>query len=240
MDKPQTILVVDDDPVIREVLRLGLELEGFRIFEAEDKDTLFRHIAANSFDLITLDLSLGPDEGLLLAREVRSRLNVPIIMITARHLPDDRVTGLEHGADDYITKPFHVREVVLRARTVLDRYAKTSPSSPESRAQRFAFYGLVLDTASKELRSQAGVLIDLTETEFQLIEHFVRNRSRVMSRDELWQLLRGREWSPLDRTLDGHIARLRRKIESSLEEEPRVIRSVRGVGYIFAAGVQEI
>jgi DNA-binding response OmpR family regulator len=231
---------VDDDPVIREVLRLGLELEGFQILEAEDKEALFRLIATHRCDLITLDLNLGPDEGLLLAREVRSRLNVPIIMITARHKPDDRVTGLEHGADDYITKPFHVREVVLRARTVLDRYARTSQSSPESRAQRFAFYGLVLDTASKELRSQAGALIELTETEFQLIEHFVRNRARVMSRDELWQLLRGREWSPLDRTLDGHIARLRRKIESSLEEEPRVIKSVRGVGYVFAAGVQEI
>lgn len=231
---------MDDDPIIREILRLGLEIEGFRVLEAQNREELFHVLETDSCDLITLDLSLGKDEGLILAGEIRSKLDVPIIMITGRHQPEDRVTGLEHGADDYITKPFHVREVVLRARTVLDRQASKPAAAPESRPERFAFCGLVLDTTAKDLRSESGALVELTETEFQLIEHFVRNHSRVMSRDELWQLLRGRDWSPLDRTLDGHVARLRRKIETSVNEESSVIKSIRGVGYLFAADVREV
>jgi DNA-binding response OmpR family regulator len=239
LERPHTVLAVDDDPGVRQVLRLGLEAEGYKVLEAENREQLFGLLNSRGCDLITLDLRLGQTDGLALAREIRAQLNVPIIMITGRDEPVDRVTGLEHGADDYITKPFHIREVVLRARTVLERYAAKPGIAPQAPGQKFRFDGFVLDTAAKELRAADGKPIELTETEYGLIEILVRNPSRVMSRDELWQLLRGRDWSPLDRTLDSHVARLRRKIESSNDEEPQLIKSVRGVGYVLAAAVRE-
>lgn len=233
-----TLLVVDDDPAIRDVMREGLEPAGFRVLEAGSREELFRVLEEESCSLITLDLGLGEVDGLDLARDIRSRVNVPIIMITGRDAPLDRVAGLEHGADDYITKPLHIREVILRSRTVLDRYAAAAPSSSENLKQIFTFNGFILDTAARELRPADGPPIEMTETEYSLIDILVRNPSRIFSRDELWRLLRGRDWSPLDRTLDSHVARLRRKIESS--EEPRMIRSVRGVGYMFIAQVREV
>lgn len=233
-----TILVVDDDPAIRDILRQGLEADGHHVFEAADKAELLRQLAEQPISLITLDLGLGIQDGLELAREIRTNRNLPIIMITGRGDPTDRVTGLEEGADDYITKPFHIREVVLRARSVLARYAPELARLPAAPARKFAFDGFVLDTAARELRSADGALVDLTETEFRLLDLLVRNPARVLSRDEIWQTLRGHDWSPLDRTLDGHVARLRRKIEALDDEEPRLIKSVRGVGYVFTVEVR--
>jgi two-component system, OmpR family, response regulator len=237
-DSPATVVVVDDHPVIREILRLGFEQESYCVVEAESREALFELLETVPCHLITLDLGLGDTDGLTLAREIRSKLNVPIIMITGRAEPWDRVIGLEHGADDYVTKPFHIREIILRARTVLDRYAPAPKFQMQTASQRFAFNGFILDTLAGEMRRATGGSVEMTETEFKLIEILVRNPFRIFTRDELWGALRGRDWSPLDRTLDSHMARLRRKIES--DEAPRMIKSIRGVGYMFTAQVREV
>jgi two-component system, OmpR family, response regulator len=233
---PTRILVVDDEAALCAVLREGLEAEGFVVSEARNKAALFRSLEAESVDLITLDLALGHDDGLELARQVRALRNIPIIMITGRGAPFDRVVGLEHGADDYISKPFHIREVVLRIHSVLRRYHLEEIIPKPSAEQQHAFVVGVLDSAKREVRKVDGTLLDLTESEFLLLEIFLTNPARVLSRDEILQMLRGRDWSPLDRTIDGHVARLRRKIEPR-GEAPTLIKSVRGVGYVFTGEV---
>ena len=234
---PIHILVVDDEAALRAILREGLEAEGFAVSEASDKASLLRSVETEPADLITLDLGLGQQDGLELARQIRAMHNIPIVMITGRTAPIDRLAGLEHGADDYISKPFHIREVVLRIHNVLRRYELEESLPKPSMAQRYAFDLGVLDSAKREVRKVDGTLLDLTETEFLLLEIFLRHPARVLSRDEILQMLRGRDWSPLDRTIDGHVARLRRKIEPA-EEAPTLVKSVRGVGYVFTGKVK--
>jgi two-component system, OmpR family, response regulator len=239
------ILVVEDEPELREVLREGLKAEGFVVVEAADKAALLRRLNAHPIKLITLDLGLGQQDGLKLALEIRAAHNVPIIMITGRDSPLDRVAGLEHGADDYITKPFHIREVSIRVRSVLARYGILDGGSMPGRllqtepTQKYAFESGILDVHKRELKTTSGTLIDLTETEFRVLELFLKHPGRVLSRDEMMQMLKGQEWDPLDRMIDGHVARLRRKIEAP-SEELRMIKSVRGVGYVFTGEVRRV
>lgn len=213
------------------MLSSGLAAEGFVVTEAGSRETAIRQLEGSPVDLITLDIKLGTDDGLQLAREIRTMINVPILIITGQAEPIDRVRGLEHGADDYVTKPFHIREVILRIRTLLNRYDDTRENQ-RSAADAYTFDHAILDLRRRVLRRLDGQVIELTETEIRLLELFLRHPSRVLSRDEINNFLRGRGWSPLDRTLDGHIARLRRKIEP-LSDEPHMIKSVRGVGYVF-------
>ena len=239
------ILVVDDDPGVREFLRRGLEAEGFVVVEAANKDVLFHCLNAHPIKLITLDLGLGREDGLELALEIRAAHNVPIIMVTGRDAPLDRVAGLERGADDYITKPFHIREVSIRVRSVLARYGILDGSSIPGRllkhetARKYAFDSGVLDVPKRELKKNDGAFIELTETEFRVLELFLRHPGRVLSRNEITQMLRGHDWEPLDRVIDGHVARLRRKIEAP-NDETRLIKSIRGVGYVFTGEVRPI
>lgn len=226
------VLVVDDEPAVRRSLRAGLEAEGWFVAEAQDRATLFSALETGRFDAITLDLNLGRDNGLDLAREVRGRWNIPVLMLTGLGQPVDRVRGLEHGADDYIVKPVHIREVVLRIRNTLDRYRTTL----RALATEVAFDHSRYDTRSGTVRHRDGSTIDLTGLERQLFELFSANPGRVFSRDDISRALHGREWSPLDRTIDGHVARLRRKLEPP-GEAPTLIRSVRGVGYVFAGAI---
>jgi DNA-binding response OmpR family regulator len=241
---PPHILVVDDEPELRKVLRQGLEAEGFAVVEAANKAGLFRCLNAHPIKLITLDLGLGHQDGLALALEIRAAHNLPIIMITGRDTPLDRVAGLERGADDYITKPFHIREVAIRVRSVLARYGIFHGESIPSRllkseAQKYAFDSGILDVYKRELKKTDGAFVELTETEFRVLELFLKHPGRVLSRDDMMKMLRGHDWSPLDRMIDGHVARLRRKIEDS-SEEVRIIKSVRGVGYVFTGEVRAI
>jgi two-component system, OmpR family, response regulator len=243
-DQPH-ILVVDDEPELRGILREGLEAEGFAVVEAANKAALFRCLNTHPVKLITLDLGLGQQDGLALALEIRAAHNLPIIMITGRDTPLDRVAGLERGADDYITKPFHIREVSIRVRSVLARYGILVDGLIPSRivkndaAQKYAFDSGVLDVHKRELKKSDGAFVELTETEFRVLELFLKHPGRVLSRDEIMQMLRGHDWAPLDRMIDGHVARLRRKIEAS-GAELRIIKSVRGVGYVFTGDVQAI
>jgi two-component system, OmpR family, response regulator len=233
------VLIVDDEPAVRAVLSRALTEEGFETFEAGNRDEAMRCLAENSVDLITLDLRLGRVGGLEVAQEIRTKRNLPIVMIAGCDQALDRVVGLEHGADDYITKPFNIREVLLRLRNILKRYAR--PLSLHDTVNgdafcRYVFEHCILDPAKREVRAKCGERIDLTDVEFRLLLLLVKNCTRVLSRDEISQALNGHDWSPLDRTIDGHIARLRRKLESPADE-PRLIKSVRGIGYVFAGDV---
>jgi DNA-binding response OmpR family regulator len=234
------ILVVDDEPDIRSILRRGLEAEGYVVSEADARTQLLHCLDAHPVNLITLDLDLGVEDGLELAREIRCRRNVPIIMITGKGEPIDRLAGLERGADDYIAKPFLIREVVLRVQTVLRRYQlEAEKAEAAAGAESYAFDAGVLDVAKREFKAANGDAIELTDAEISLLTIFLRHPARVLTRDEIMDLLKGRSWSPMDRTIDGHVARLRRKIESE-SETPRCIKSVRGVGYVFTADVRRL
>lgn len=222
------ILVIEDEPQVRAVLRRGLEEEGWRVLEAHDRAGALEALASRP-QAITLDLTLGDGDGLMLARELRSRLNVPIIMISGRVEPVDRVIGLEHGADDYVVKPFLVREVALRLRHLLEAYAsRTELAGP------VAFAGLRFDPRRATVTGGREGPVDLTDLEARILALLAGAAGRVVSRDELALALFGHGWSPLDRSIDGHVARLRRKIEPD-GEAPSLIRSVRGVGYVLTA-----
>lgn len=242
------ILIVDDQESVRTALRQGLEDEGFTVSEAADRAALLEHLEKGlAVDLITLDLNLGGSldeaqtEGLRLAREIRAKRNVPIIMITAHTEPVDRVKGLEQGADDYIVKPFHIREVVVRMRSVLRRYELERDSAAAARggSERYEAEMGIVDVGRREARGKEGEPILLTDAEFDILVAFLRNPARVLSRDDLTLMLKGRMWSPNDRTLDGHIARLRKKIEPNIAD-PRYVKTVWRVGYVFAGDVRRL
>jgi two-component system, OmpR family, response regulator len=236
------ILVVDDEQEARTLLRRYLELEGYEISEAANGAELRSLIETTRFDLITLDLHLGTDDGLALAREIRGKQNIPIIMITGKGDPVDRVVGLELGADDYIAKPVHLREVLARVRAVLRRYqpmAEPQSENAESQGSRLAFEDWILDLKARALIGAGGQTQPLTTAEFELLKLLTTMSQRVLSRDEIMQKLKGHDWSPGDRTIDTIVKRLRRKIEPNVDI-PRHIKSVRNVGYVFATEVKQV
>ena len=231
------ILVVDDDAEIRHLLRTALEREGYTVSEANDASTANARLERGAVNLITLDLALGADDGLTLARKIRARSDVPIIMVTGKGDAIDRVVGLELGADDYVSKPFNLREVVARVRAVLRRHEPAGRAPAVSAAhETFRFQDLLLDITSRELTETSGISRVLTTGEFNLLELFVRRPQRVLTRDEIMDLLKGHDWSPIDRSIDALIVRLRKKIEPD-PARPTHIKTVRGVGYVFATDV---
>ena len=227
------ILVVDDEAAVRQSLVAGLSAEGWTVAEAANRVEMFSRLEQERFDLVTLDLCLGPDDGLILARDLRARWNIPVLMITGMGQPIDRLRGLEHGADDYIVKPFLIGEVVLPIRNTLDRYRKPYVDTGPLVYDHSAF-----DSRTGTVRHADGSVIELTGIEQQLFELLAGHPGRVLSRDEISQALHGRDWSPFDRSIDGHIARLRRKLEPP-GDAPVLIRSVRGVGYVFSGEIKE-
>lgn len=238
----QTILIVDDEPEVRSLLRTGLEGEGFSVFEAGDGGQALALVERLPISLVTLDLKLGGEDGLKVARELRVKRNVPIVMITGKGDAIDRVVGLELGADDYIPKPFLMREVVARVRAVLRRYTsglgQAVPAAP-SGGQRYDFDGWKVDIQRREVRDPAGELRDLTTAEFNLLTLFLQKPGRVLSRDEIMDLLKGHDWTPMDRSIDALVARLRKKLEPD-SERPNLVKTVRGVGYVFAGAVKRV
>jgi two-component system, OmpR family, response regulator len=229
------ILVVDDDPKVRTLLRRCLEGEGFAVSEAADGAGLVACLDRQSVSLITLDLNLGKENGLDLARDIRKDRNIPIIMLTGKGDAIDRVVGLEVGADDYLAKPFELRELVARIRAVLRRASPTETT--DSGGRRYAFDGWVLDINRRSLQRDGGKDQELTTGEFNLLEAFVKRPHRVLSRDDIMDLLKGHDWSPLDRSIDNLVARLRKKVENN-PDRPSLIKTVRGAGYMFTADVE--
>jgi DNA-binding response OmpR family regulator len=232
------ILIVDDDPEVRTLLRTCFEREGYAVSEASDAVSARTALERGSVGLVTLDLTLGSDDGLTLAREIRASRDVPIVMVSGKGDAVDRIVGLELGADDYISKPFILREVLARVRAVLRRRQAGKAASPavEGSHERFRFGDWTLDVTSRALAGAAGAC-ELTTGEFNLLEMFVRRPHRVLSRDEIMDLLKGHDWSPLDRSIDALVGRLRKKIETDAAK-PVHIKSVRGVGYMFASDVR--
>ncbi len=247
---PARILVVDDDAAVRELLRECFSMEGYDVVEAENGQGLRTTLAGTQISLVTLDLNLGGEDGLALAREIRAVKNVPIVMITGKGDTIDRVVGLELGADDYIVKPFHIREVLARVRAVLRRYGAADDARDASPRiggsipaahddERLAFDGWQLNVPRRELRSDNGEVRELTTAEFDLLHMFARRPGRVLSRDNIMDLLKGHEWSPMDRSIDSLVARLRKKIERDCDA-PQLVKTVRGIGYVFTGSVARV
>ena len=231
--RTEHILVVDDDPRIRQMLVRYFEDEGYRVSTAADGDEMRVCLLKGAVDIILLDLILpGGDDGLGLAREIRAQSDVPIIMLTGRDDVVDRIVGLEVGADDYIAKPFHLREVLARLRTVLRRRHTAAPESKPEKTDIFHFDGWRLDLERRQLVSAQDQEITLTTGEFDILVVLARHPGRVFTREALMDLTRGRTLEAFDRTIDAQIARLRKKIEND-PKNPSLIKSVRGIGYVF-------
>ena len=232
------MLVVDDDPEIRNLLAEYLSTHGYEVALADCGEAMRAELARARPAVVLLDIGLPGEDGLTLARFLRERYDCGIIMVTASGEVVDRVVGLEIGADDYISKPFDLRELRARVRSVLrrTRARAAAAASPERPAQERVHIGRCeLDLATHQLFGPDGREIAITSTDFDLLKVFAENANRVLSRDQLLTLTSNREWEPFDRSIDIRIARLRRKIEPD-PENPRVIRTVRGAGYMFVPG----
>ena len=203
------IVIVEDDEDIRHLVRNLLSREGFAVEAAESSAALDQLLARKRPDLVILDLMLPGEDGLSICRRLRSRDSVPILMLTAKSDPVDRVVGLEMGADDYVAKPFDPRELLARVRALLRR-ARGHHGEPEL-SRRYAFEGLIIDLDARRLETAAGRPIALTSAEFELLACFVVRPRRVLSRDQLLDWTRGRDADPFDRTIDMTISRLRKK-----------------------------
>jgi DNA-binding response OmpR family regulator len=246
------ILVVDDDPKVRNLLSRCLTGEGFTVLEAEDEPQALDLATGTRLDLITLDINLGHGDGFEVARKVRAFSDVPIIMITGKDDVIDRVVGLELGADDYIIKPFHLRELVARVKSVLrrDRIRQTDRSAQHAEpsgkdhpivpdSDTFRFDDMTAIPGRFELLDREGRPCELTSGDFKLLNVFLLRPKRILSREQLMDLIGGPDWTPLDRTIDNQVARLRKKIERD-PANPKLITTVRGVGYSFTCEVERL
>jgi DNA-binding response OmpR family regulator len=241
------ILVVDDDPKVRLLLRRCFEPEGYEVSEAAGGTEAMACASSRKVDLVTLDLNLGRENGLTVARQLLDISAVPIIMITGKGDIVDKVVGLELGADDYIAKPFHLREVLARVRSVLRRSATGTPTSHQQDVVQQSkvsasgdilhFDGWSVDLDRLEATHSNGSPCDLTTSEFRLLEVFLKAANRVLSRDQLMDMLNGEDWNANDRAVDNLVARLRKKIEED-PSNPVYVKTVRGAGYKFTARVE--
>lgn len=227
------ILVVDDDAEIRDLLKRFLSKNGFRVSTVADGPRMRAVLGETKFDLVVLDVMLPGEDGLSLCRRIRSESGIPIIMLTAMGDDTDRIVGLEMGADDYLAKPFNPRELLARIKAILRRSGQNTLPSSRSLLE---FEGWKLDLARRELTAPDGRLVELTGGEFDLLVAFAEHPQRTLSRDHLLDLTRGRTSSPFDRSIDIQVSRLRQKIEEDARE-PKLIKTVRSVGYIFSARV---
>jgi two-component system, OmpR family, response regulator len=237
MNDTAHILVVDDQREICDIVREYLTGEGYRVSIAHDGTGMRRALGLSHVDLVILDLMLPGEDGLSLARELRSESGIGIIILTGRGETVDRIIGLEMGADDYLPKPFHLRELLARVKSVLRRVQSRIGEGPQQARARARFAGWNLDLSSRELISPSGEEVRLTTGEFDLLSAFVNNANQVLTRDRLLDLARNREAGPFDRTIDVQVGRLRRKLEDD-PQNPTLIKTVRGSGYIFTPSVE--
>lgn len=236
MPDPLHLLVVDDDPGVLDVLRRYFAGQGFAVSTAANGAGMRDTLASRQVDLVLLDLSLPGEDGFELTRKLRKNWNGALIIITGRGEAVDRVVGLELGADDYVTKPFDLRELLARVRSVLRRSASVPNPAVASGGTIFHFAGFSLDAGSHSLRTGDGAAVPLTTGEFELLRVLIEQPNRVLSRDDLMEQIHGRTAGPFDRAIDVQIGRLRRKLETD-PANPELIKSVRGAGYLFAARV---
>ncbi len=236
MEGTPHILVVDDNREIRDLLTRLLTKDGLRVSTAPDGRAMRKVLGESRIDLIVLDLMLPGEDGLTLCRQLRAESAIPVIMLTAKGEEIDRVVGLEMGADDYVAKPFSSRELLARIKAVLRRAQSLPADARSSEGANFRFAGWTLDMAKRELVSADGVIVPLSTGEYDLLLAFIRHPQRVLSRDQLLDLARGRAAAVFDRSIDTQVSRLRRKIEGN-PKDPEVIKTVWGGGYIFTPSV---
>ena len=229
--KPQ-ILVVEDDSAVSKLIKTYLEREGYSVVVAETVQEMRAAIERAPVDMVILDVVLPDEDGWSALRWLRARHALPVIMLTGKAEPVDRVIGLELGADDYVAKPFDLRELLARMRTIQRRLDKVQAPPPANSPETIQFAGWTLDTVSQQLLSVAGERVHLTQAEYRILALLARNPRRVVSRDELMDATAGRDWEPFDRSIDVHISNLRRKIDPD-PKQPSLIRTVRGAGYMF-------
>jgi two-component system OmpR family response regulator len=237
METMPHILVVDDDREIRDLLAKFLERQRLRITTARDGKEARRAFMNGHFQLVVLDLMMPGEDGLELARWLRGESKVPIIMLTAMAEETDRIIGLELGADDYVTKPFNPRELLARIRAVLRRTGETTENIQEGSARTYRFSGWLLETARRRLLDPAGVEVAITGGEYELLVALLDRPNRVLTRDMLLDLLRGRQAGPFDRAIDVAVSRLRRKLEDD-GRNSQLIKTVRGGGYVLSTPVE--
>jgi len=234
MDHTTLILVVDDDPDLRKLIGDFLAGHGYRVEVAENAAAMRSSIANQRPDLVILDVMMPGEDGLSAARRLVTENGPPVIMLSALGSDTDRIIGLEVGADDYLPKPCNPRELLARVRAVLRRRSTPEPDGV-TEATRYEFAGWRLDVMRRELRDPAGTFINLSDGEFALLRTFVEHPQRVLSRDQLLDISRGRNVEVYDRAIDSQISRLRRKLNERAEAE--LIRTVRNEGYMLLAKV---
>jgi two-component system OmpR family response regulator len=235
MQRAPHVLVVDDDPKIRNGVAGYLRDHGLRATTAADGKAMMRSLEAGRFDVILLDVMLPDGDGLSLLRRMGEDKGVPVIMLTALGGEADRIVGLESGADDYVCKPFSLRELLARIKVVMRRRQRVAAGS-SSPSTQFAFAGWTLDIRARTLLSPSLGHVELTTGEFDLLQAFVEHPHRILNRDQLLDLARGRATLSVDRSIDVMVMRLRRKIEAD-PQAPAIIKTVRNGGYVFTADV---
>jgi two-component system phosphate regulon response regulator OmpR len=236
MNLPMSHIVVCDDEVdLREMVEKYLRKRNFAVTLADCGETLDQVLNDNdNVDLVLLDINMPGEDGLSILRRLRQERDIAIIMMTAAGEPVDRVIGLEMGADDYLGKPVDLRELEARIKAVLRRTEQgaVDPERPDDETARVKIRDKTLDLSSCTLMDADGTDIPITAMEFSLLKLFVKNTGRVLNRDQLMELSSDREWMPYDRSIDIRISRLRKKIEANAAK-PEILRTVRGLGYVF-------
>ncbi len=237
MTAPAHIAVLDDEVDITQLLAGYLTSQGFRATQLHSGAALMALMASDPPALVLLDLGLPGEDGFAIARQLREHHRCGLVIVSGRGESIDKVVGLEVGADDYVTKPFDLRELLARIKAVLRRSVPAGPTAPApARRDTLRFADWSLDTAARRLLDAQGREVALTTGEFDLLWAFAKNPGRVLSRDQLLASTRGREAGPFDRTIDVQVGRLRKKIEAD-PEDPQIIKSVRGAGYLFVPAV---
>jgi two-component system OmpR family response regulator len=229
----KTILVVDDDPELRQLLRDHLGAHGYDVLLAADGKEMWQRLGESRADLVVLDLMLPGDDGLTLCRDLRARTALPVLMLSARGDEMDRVIGLEVGADDYIAKPFSPRELLARIKSILRRVGEIGRKETVPERQ-LPLGDWLLDLDARYLINPESVVVSVSSGEFKLLKLFAENPNRVLSRDQLLEVLAGREAGPYDRTVDVMVSRLRRRLGDD-GREPALIKTVRSEGYLLVA-----
>ena len=229
----QRILIVDDEPAVRESLAGSLEFEGYQVDSAAEGVLALERAAEEKFDLVVLDVLMPRMDGLTTCRRLRAQgATMPVLMLTARDMVGDRVTGLDAGADDYLVKPFELDELLARVRALLRRSAMVAPAPERADPAVLAFDDLVMNTATREV-TRAGKPLELTRTEFMLLEMFMLHPRQVLTREQILETVWGFDFEPASNSLDVYVMYLRRKTEAG--GLSRLVHTVRGVGYVLRA-----
>ena len=238
MSAADHVLVVDDDVEIRSLLSEYLSRNGYRVTAVGDGKAMWAALETKRPDIVVLDVMMPGQDGLTLCRDLRARSTLPVIMLTARGEETDRIVGLEMGADDYVPKPFNPRELLARIKSVLRRSRAVPGEIAFENAQALRFRGWTLDLAARHLVSPHGVVVPLSGVEFKLLRVFLAHPNRVLTRDQLIDLMMSRDAGPFDRAIDVQVSRLRHRLQDDARQ-PTLIKTVRGEGYVLAAQVEQ-